>query len=293
MHYVGIDIGSTATKTVIMDEGKKSILYKNRIPSGWNSKETGEAVLSWVKETLQMGDFKITATGYGRVSVPFADKTLTEISCHGKGAYFLAKKDITVIDIGGQDTKVIVVKDGLVVDFIMNDKFSAGTGKFLELMANRLGLSLQEISEYAARGHDLSLSSVCTVFAESEVTSLMGKGSPREDIARGVINQIVSKVVSLANRKPRSDVYFLTGGFSANDYIREEISKNLTLQFYPMTWEPLLEQSELAFCRDDTNVFLVLRKIILRKFIKNLQFKIQKYQKDKNFELRLMCNYCG
>lgn len=227
MYYVGIDIGSTASKTVIMDGEKKNILYQKIVPSGWNSKETGLHILEWVKEVSKDEDFAITATGYGRISVPFADKTVTEITCHGKGAYFLCGKDITVIDIGGQDTKVIVLKNGQVVDFIMNDKCSAGTGKFLEIMANRLGLNLEEMFNFAREGKDINLSSTCTVFAESEVISLMGKGTPREDIAKGVINQIVSKVSSLVNRKPPVDEYFLTGGFSKSFYVISEIEKKL------------------------------------------------------------------
>ncbi|WP_024469258.1 acyl-CoA dehydratase activase [Treponema pedis] len=227
MYYAGIDIGSTASKTVIMDGTKQNILYKKILPSGWNSKETGLTIFDWIKETLNGAQVTITATGYGRISVPFADKTVTEITCHGKGAYFLCKKDLTVIDIGGQDTKIIILKNGNVTDFIMNDKCSAGTGKFLEIMANRLGVSLEEMFTLASKGKDINLSSTCTVFAESEVISLIGKGTPREDIAMGVINQIVSKVISLVNRKPLSENYFLTGGFGGSTFVINEIEKKL------------------------------------------------------------------
>lgn len=227
MKYVGIDIGSTASKVAIMDENKKEVLFTRAVPSGWNSKETGLMLLEWIKDKCAGEEFKTVATGYGRVSVPFADKTVTEITCHAKGASFLCGDNLIVIDIGGQDTKVIELKDGMVNDFIMNDKCSAGTGKFLEIMANRLGLDLNEMFEFASRGKDINLSSTCTVFAESEVISLMGKGTPREDIAKGVINQIVSKVMMLLSRKRYSGTYYLTGGFSQSDYVVSELEKKL------------------------------------------------------------------
>ena len=225
MKHVGIDIGSTASKVAIMDDDKKEILYTKLLPSGWNSRETGEEIKKWI-ESLNLGDVGIVATGYGRISVPYADKTVTEITCHAKGALFLNPKDMTVIDIGGQDTKVIVVEDDMVSDFLMNDKCSAGTGKFLEVMANRLGLDLDEFFQMAKKGKDIELSSTCTVFAESEVVSLMGKGTKREDIASGVVNSIVSKVSKLAQKKS-DDGYFLTGGFSNNDYIMKCLEEKL------------------------------------------------------------------
>lgn len=225
MNYVGIDIGSTASKAVVMDEEKQTVLYKKVMPSGWNSKETGEVLLQWIYSLGFVRDqLKITATGYGRVSVPYADSTVTEITCHGRGAAFLADGDVTVIDIGGQDIKVIVLQNGKVLDFVMNDKCSAGTGKFLEVMANRLGLSLEEMFDCAARGKRVQISSMCTVFAESEVISLMGKGTPREDIAAGVIHSICSKVTLLASRKPKTGRYFLTGGFCSSPYVLTVLS---------------------------------------------------------------------
>lgn len=226
MKHVGIDIGSTASKVAIMDDDKKEILYTKILPSGWNSRETGEEIKSWI-ESLNLGDVGIVATGYGRISVPYADKTVTEITCHAKGALFLNPNDMTVIDIGGQDTKVIVVEDGMVSDFLMNDKCSAGTGKFLEVMANRLGLTLQEMFEFARKGEPVPISSVCTVFAESEIISLMGKGTPREDIASGVVQSIVKKVAALSSKRLKSGDVFLTGGFCDSDYVIEELSKEL------------------------------------------------------------------
>lgn len=226
MVHVGIDIGSTASKVAVMDQDKKEILYTKLLPSGWNSRETGEEILRWLK-SLDLGDMDIVATGYGRVSVPYADKTITEITCHAKGAMYLHPGDMTVIDIGGQDTKVIVVENGMVSDFLMNDKCSAGTGKFLEVMANRLGLTLEEMYEYAERGEPVPISSLCTVFAESEIISLMGKGTPREDICSGVVASIVTKVASLSSKRLKAGDVFLTGGFCDSPYMVEKLSEEL------------------------------------------------------------------
>ncbi len=226
MFYVGVDIGSTASKVCIFsDEEIKDTFI---LPTGWSSVKTAGEIKSRLNELGLNGDnCNIVATGYGRVSVPYADKTVTEITCHGKGAYYITGEDCTVVDIGGQDTKVITVQDGKVTNFTMNDKCAAGTGRFLELMANTLGLDIVEMCEMAQKGKSVTISSMCTVFAESEVISLIGSGKKREDIAQGVIDSITGKVKSLCQKHSDSFNYFLTGGLSSNKYIIEKLSDKL------------------------------------------------------------------
>ncbi|MEJ8751898.1 acyl-CoA dehydratase activase [Lagierella sp. ICN-221743] len=229
MYNVGIDIGSTASKVVVLDDSKKEIVFKKVMPTGWSSVQASRDIEEWLLANgVTEDNRKVVATGYGRVSVPFADKVITEITCHGKGAsFFNPGKDITIIDIGGQDTKVISFRDNFVDDFKMNDKCSAGTGKFLEVMAGRLGVDLDEMFALARKGKDIKISSMCTVFAETEIISLIGKGTPKEDIACGVIHSIINKVIILVNRIPKSDNYFLTGGFAGNDYMVEHLQELL------------------------------------------------------------------
>ena len=217
MYQVGIDIGSSAAKAVVMNEGE--VVRTLLLNTGFNSRKTAEEIYETFKnEGITKENARYVATGYGRISVPYADDVITEITCHGKGAAFLFHEDGTVIDIGGQDTKGISLKKGRVMKFIMNDKCSAGTGKFLEVMTNRLGLTQNELSELARKGNPITISSMCTVFAESEVISLIGKGTPREDIAYGVIESVVTKVVQLISQVP-AEQYFLTGGLCEDEYI--------------------------------------------------------------------------
>lgn len=229
MYNVGIDIGSTAAKVVIMSEDKKDIIYKLLMPTGWSSKETADKIMNWMNERkINTENSYITATGYGRISVPYANKVITEITCHGRGALFLNGGDCTIIDIGGQDTKIISIENGVVSDFLMNDKCSAGTGRFLEIMANTLGVTLTEIFDLANQGEEISISSVCTVFAESEVISLIGNGRSKNDIACGVVNSIANKVLTLCGKyTSKSETYFLTGGFCDSEYMRNKLSHKL------------------------------------------------------------------
>ena len=225
MYQVGIDIGSSAAKAVVMNEGEvvRTLVLNTELNSIKTSEEIYEA---FKNEGITKENARYVATGYGRISVPYADDVITEITCHGKGAAFLFHEDGTVIDIGGQDTKGISLKKGRVMKFIMNDKCSAGTGKFLEVMTNRLGLTQNELSELARKGNPITISSMCTVFAESEVISLIGKGTPREDIAYGVIESVVTKVVQLISQVP-AEQYFLTGGLCEDEYIIERLVKAL------------------------------------------------------------------
>lgn len=222
MYQVGIDIGSSAAKAVVISDG--TIIKTILMSTGFSSRQTADEIYKILEsEGINKDNSVYVATGYGRVSVPYADRTVTEITCHGKGAWYLFGKNGTVIDIGGQDTKGIALKNGRIMKFVMNDKCSAGTGKFLEIMTNRLGLTQQELSKMAAKGNPITISSMCTVFAESEVISLIGKGTPREDIANGVVESVVNKVVSLITQVP-GEQYFLTGGLCEDPYLLERLS---------------------------------------------------------------------
>ncbi len=231
MNYIGIDIGSTASKVSVFD--KKDLKLNIVMPTGWNSVDTSNKIKEKLKEKgVDLEKSKIVATGYGRVSVPYANKTITEITCHGKGAYYLAGKDLTVVDIGGQDTKIITVENGSVTNFIMNDKCAAGTGRFIELMANTLNVSIEEMAELALKGEDIKITSMCTVFAESEVISLIGSGAEREDIARGVMNSIIGRIKTLLKKHGIKGNIYLTGGLCELEpfvqMLSEELDKDVT-----------------------------------------------------------------
>ena len=226
---VGIDIGSTCAKTVVIDGGRR-VVWRDLRPTGWSSVDIARAIRRDLPEAVAEGKPAcVVATGYGRISVPFADRCVTEISCHAKGAVHLfGASDLNVIDIGGQDTKLIVIANGAVAEFVMNDKCSAGTGRFLEVMANTLSVSPAELCDMARRGDETHISSLCTVFAESEVINLIGRGTSRESIAWGVVDSIAQKVRAQAGKlRPGSGPLCLTGGLCEFPFVSERLAAAL------------------------------------------------------------------
>ncbi|MDO4384032.1 MAG: acyl-CoA dehydratase activase [Eubacteriales bacterium] len=233
MNYIGIDIGSTASKVCVIREGAEPEFRV--MPTGWNSKITAGIIREGLEEMLgSLEECRIVATGYGRISVDYADKVITEITCHGRGGYEMVGRDCSIVDIGGQDTKFINVRNGRAVDFLMNDKCAAGTGKFIEVMANRLGVTIEELFDLAAKGTPLPISSICTVFAESEVINYMGEGKEKEEIAAGVIHSVATKVVALMQRKELMDTVIITGGLSDNAFFAGLLSEKLHRKVLPM-----------------------------------------------------------
>lgn len=226
MNYVGIDIGSTASKVVA--RGAEEIRFV--LPTGWSSKETTQIIKEKLLEKgidVLSDDTKVVATGYGRIAVDFADHVITEITCHARGGREFGSHECAIVDVGGQDTKVILLQNGMVFDFLMNDKCSAGTGKFLEIMANRLGVTLQELFDMAETGNVIPISSLCTVFAESEVINYIGEGKKREDIAAGVVDSVAAKVAQLCQRKNLPEEVILTGGLSDSTYFAKILSEKI------------------------------------------------------------------
>jgi len=229
----GIDIGSLSTEVVILERGK--ILAEIILPTGASSKAAAEKAMQKALEEsrLSLDDLQYTiATGYGRVSAPFAREKVTEITCHGRGAFYLDASVRTVIDIGGQDSKVIRLNSrGKVVDFVMNEKCAAGTGRFLEVMAHALEIDLPEMSRLAPLAKKgVTISSMCTVFAESEVVSLIAEGYPREEIVKGIIASIVERTVSMANRVGVEEALMMTGGVAKNTALVKALQERLGIK---------------------------------------------------------------
>ncbi|MBQ9022713.1 MAG: 2-hydroxyacyl-CoA dehydratase [Eubacterium sp.] len=231
MIVMGIDSGSTSTNAVLLNE-KKEILASAVLRTGARSGDSAERVRAMVLEKagLTLDDISlVVSTGYGRVSIPFADKDVTEISCHAKGAHFLNPQIRTILDIGGQDSKAIHLDDnGNVKDFVMNDKCAAGTGRFLEMMARTLEIPIEELGPLSLKSSEsLTISSMCTVFAESEVISLIAQNKEPADIAHGIHEAIVSRAMSLIKRVGAEPGFMMTGGVAKNEGVVDVLQKRL------------------------------------------------------------------
>jgi predicted CoA-substrate-specific enzyme activase len=227
---VGIDIGSLSSEAVILMDGQ--IVSYSIIPTGADTQKAARACMQEALERahLKFEDVSATvATGYGRISVPFATKTVTEITCHARGAHKLSPNTRTVIDMGGQDSKVISIDtDGRVLDFVMNDKCAAGTGRFLEVMAGALEVDLVEMGDRSARAKNgVVISSMCTVFAESEVISLIAAGCSKNDIIRGLHEAISKRVFAMAGKLRMERPVTMTGGVAKNKGIVDALRRLL------------------------------------------------------------------
>ena len=216
MIYAGIDAGSRAIKTILIDTEKMQVIAKGLTDQGVEQDRLASGLFKSVlkKNGINKKDVAaIVATGYGRSAVSFADTTITEITCHAVGVHHLVPEAMTVIDIGGQDSKLLRLdKHGRVRDFAMNDRCAAGTGRFLEVVAERLGVELGSLGRLAAGSRDpAAISSMCVVFAETEITGLLASGTASEDIVAGVQASIAARIISMAGRNVEPPVIF-TGG---------------------------------------------------------------------------------
>ena len=239
VYYVaGIDSGSTSTDVVILDQDGK-IKSTMIIPTGGGATMSAEKSLELAVEKAGIKKeeiVRIDTTGYGRAYIDSGDDSITEITCHAKGAHYLNPNVRTIIDIGGQDIKAISIdENGAVKNFLMNDKCAAGTGRFLEMMARTLGLSLEEMSTRGLKWkNNVVISSMCTVFAESEVVSLVAQNKDVADIIHGLNVSVASKVGALAARLGQNNPgeYMMTGGVAQNQGIVEALEEKLGAKLY-------------------------------------------------------------
>ncbi|MEA2040184.1 MAG: acyl-CoA dehydratase activase [Thermodesulfobacteriota bacterium] len=228
-YFAGIDIGSTMTKAVILDKG---IIASVIGPTGPEQRRLANKVM---EEALKKAGISfecityIIATGYGRINVPFADRQVTEISCHAKGIWDLFPEARTIIDIGGQDSKAIKIdQTGRPTDFIMNEKCAAGSGRFLEIIADTLNIKLEDMGEISLRSSNpAKISSVCTIWAQQEVAARLTEGVPISDLVAGIHESLANRVARMAKRLRVEDKVILTGGGGKNAGLAKALSSQL------------------------------------------------------------------
>lgn len=236
-YVLGVDSGSTSTNAVILN-GRRELVASAVLRTGAKAGDSAQKILDLVlkKAKLRREDLAlIVSTGYGRVSIPYADRNITEITCHARGARWFDPSVRTILDIGGQDSKAIHLhENGEVADFVMNDKCAAGTGRFLEAMARTLEVSIDELGPISLKSkHTVEISSMCTVFAESEVISLIAQNREKADIAAGVHRAIAGKSAALLSRVSPEPPYMMTGGVAKNPGVVKALEEKLGEKLLP------------------------------------------------------------
>jgi predicted CoA-substrate-specific enzyme activase len=241
LYFAGVDIGSTMTKVVLIDT-TDSILSAIKGPTGPEHRQLANEVMKMALQqaNLQLDDISyIVATGYGRVNVPFADDQITELSCHARGVSSIFPNVRTAIDIGGQDAKCLKIHNGKLIDFVMNDKCAAGTGRFLEVTAATLGIRFEDMGAISLKStKKVQLSNLCTIFAQQEVVALLSRGERVEDIIAGLHSALASRVATLARRLKIEPDVVLTGGVAKNigmvRAMRESLGSELLVPEEPL-----------------------------------------------------------
>ena len=245
-YFGGCDVGSTYTKCVILDEAGKLVAHttiRSKINSEQSSRLALDETVAQVPELKTAEDLAyLIGTGYGRNKVPSADENISEISCHAMGVHVTNPAVKAIIDIGGQDVKGISIDtDGTVKNFAMNDKCAAGTGRFYEAMANAFELSLPEFSKLSLTAKNvIPITAQCTVFAESEVITLVGEGKPMDEIAAGIQLAVAKRCFVMAKKAGATDSITLTGGCAKNDGLKQAIERVLKLKVIELDIDPQL-----------------------------------------------------
>lgn len=225
MDIIGLDSGSTTTKGVLFSDHQ--LIDQYLLPTAGNPKAAMAEVVAYLSDNHALKEFKLVTTGYGRKLID-SDLAVTEITCHGKGAEYIAPGVKEVIDIGGQDCKTISLNGkGSVVEFNMNDRCAAGTGRFVEVMMRTLGEEITIIDQFVEKAQPVKINSMCTVFAESEVIGLIAKGEEREDIALGVLHSIAKRISSQYSKlRPKmGEEILFTGGLSHSQAFSEVLAE--------------------------------------------------------------------